>query len=187
MGHGHLYGADLRSIPAWAGGLVHCWLLWRPARSIPAWAGASHAVFKPGHELRVDPRVGGGVASTPAFAAARHGRSPRGRGRRHRRRPGKRARGSIPAWAGASRQTMVPYLMDSVDPRVGGGVPARRTQRASSRGRSPRGRGRRAGSFSRDTLLSGPMRWSRSAVAWCRWISASRNITRCWFRDTSRC
>ncbi len=52
--------------------------------------------------------------------------------------------GSIPAWAGETWVASTIGEKKEVDPRVGGGDPAARCSGGVARGRSPRGRGRRA-------------------------------------------
>ncbi len=70
------------------------------------------------------------------------GRSPRGRGRPHRRPTGSVGDRSIPAWAGETPPIWTCTSSAAVDPRVGGGDDSGHEARFSRDGRSPRGRGR---------------------------------------------
>ena len=69
-------------------------------RSIPAWAGETATLIFTSRRKAVYPRVGGGNNARSDKAALGIGLSPRGRGKRYRGLAGKRAAGSIPAWAG---------------------------------------------------------------------------------------
>ncbi len=113
--------------------------------SIPAWAGETPKEKRRPRRDWVDPRVGGGDRRRRPAAPVPHGRSPRGRGRRHRLPPWRGHPGSIPAWAGETRRAHPRPTRSSVDPRVGGGDSARAARRACRWGRSPRGRGRQGG------------------------------------------
>src|SRR5690606_16204920 len=110
-------------------------------RSIPAWAGEP-GWTAPGHSRwGVDPRVGGGAATSAIIAQSLSGRSPRGRGSPV---PGAAAAqrwGSIPAWAGEPRRGISRKTTTGVDPRVGGGAWFAAGALIVLLGRSPRGRG----------------------------------------------
>ena len=128
-------------------------------RSIPAWAGETRAGVHSKSERRVYPRVGGGnvVGAGPKKPSA--GLSPRGRGKRSRRRPEKAVGGSIPAWAGETRYKTSTIDGRTVYPRVGGGNFAAADHIGVVEGLSPRGRGKRC-------LSLAAARCSGSIPAW---------------------
>ncbi len=111
-------------------------------RSIPAWAGETRAGLWAGCGRAVDPRVGGGDVSAGCSITPPNGRSPRGRGRRHRVRVNNDPTRSIPAWAGETRSPAGRRPRRRVDPRVGGGDGHGAQPSWMLSGRSPRGRGR---------------------------------------------
>ena len=90
----------------------------------------------------VYPRVGGGNRLARREREGPEGLSPRGRGKLSGSREAIRRRGSIPAWAGETRQSLGIRRMPGVYPRVGGGNrPAAQTA-CLCQGLSPRGRGK---------------------------------------------
>ena len=94
------------------------------------------------------------------------GSSPRGRGKRQKRRPGDQGIGLIPAWAGKTTACAQPQSRSAAHPRVGGeNCPARRCDRVRH-GSSPRGRGKQT----RRTF----------GVAGIRLIPAWAGKTQCW-------
>ncbi len=113
--------------------------------SIPAWAGATRAPHGAHTRARVHPRVGGGDYGRRRRSGDAAGPSPRGRGRRTTPRPAAARRGSIPAWAGATRCASCAQTRSGVHPRVGGGDAIALPTRTASTGPSPRGRGRLSG------------------------------------------
>ena len=90
-------------------------------RSIPAWAGETRWVKVSPGTYEVYPRVGGGNATAGGHGLPAGGLSPRGRGKRYRRRARTTRRRSIPAWAGETRPFPCPGRCLEVYPRVGGG------------------------------------------------------------------
>ncbi len=117
---------------------------YRGKGSIPAWAGETPEPARSCRSTWVDPRVGGGDGARARRGGEWAGRSPRGRGRRGGMGDSGEPRRSIPAWAGETRSAPTPGGGSAVDPRVGGGDLVRVPTTRSARGRSPRGRGRRA-------------------------------------------
>ena len=113
-------------------------------RSIPAWAGetARHAQRRLCAE--VYPRVGGGNRRVGFGGTPTGGLSPRGRGKRDNAVDAGVIAGSIPAWAGETRQTPHATTRFGVYPRVGGGNPWRCQRLRSRPGLSPRGRGKQS-------------------------------------------
>ena len=91
------------------------------SRSIPAWAGETWPAAICLSCSRVYPRVGGGNPSGRDIEIAGHGLSPRGRGKRRRRRNAAMDTRSIPAWAGETGGWPVVVKAVEVYPRVGGG------------------------------------------------------------------
>ena len=73
-------------------------------RSIPAWAGEPSQSKTFSMRRWVYPRVGGGTQPTLPVLHAPDGLSPRGRGNRHNQKRFQCADGSIPAWAGMSKE-----------------------------------------------------------------------------------
>ena len=94
--------------------------------------------------LRDHPRVGGGDTLAGNLAALEAGPSPRGRGRHKGPIIDRDLDGTIPAWAGETRDVRSWWLMDGDHPRVGGGDSAKRSFLMANVGPSPRGRGRLA-------------------------------------------
>ena len=90
-------------------------------RSIPAWAGETNTPGSWDNARRVYPRVGGGNAPSRLTIRSNSPLSPRGRGKRRRRVPGRAHGRSIPAWAGETPPTPQPMPCWGVYPRVGGG------------------------------------------------------------------
>ena len=129
------------------------------AGSIPAWAGETAAQTEPPAGARVYPRVGGGNHRNGVTIVTPTGLSPRGRGK-----PASFAAlagelGSIPAWAGETGQAILRGVPAKVYPRVGGGNMRPSSVMRSGWGLSPRGRGKRLGIVSANTI-------GRSIPAW---------------------
>ena len=110
-------------------------------RSIPACAGEPAARRKQGRETEVYPRVCGGTGGSTTPTRALAGLSPRVRGNPHRPRRTPRRPWSIPACAGEPWPQAPPMHRGTVYPRVCGGTPRRRPDRADGHGLSPRVRG----------------------------------------------
>ena len=110
--------------------------------SIPAWAGETRLVECNGDVGKVYPRVGGGNVGYFKPRLFQHGLSPRGRGKRSRRRQTAASLGSIPAWAGETQLRRRLCMGREVYPRVGGGNEQYAHHRICYRGLSPRGRGK---------------------------------------------
>ena len=111
-------------------------------RSIPAWAGET-GIDAIGFDVNgVYPRVGGGNALPIIFHKSIGGLSPRGRGKHRLDAPSVPKARSIPAWAGETKLLAVFVHLAKVYPRVGGGNQRRQTPHATTRGLSPRGRGK---------------------------------------------
>ena len=91
----------------------------------------------------VYPRVGGGTDGIGAQAEAVQGLSPRGRGNPQTVAASRSYEGSIPAWAGEPRLSVVDLYDVGVYPRVGGGTQPRHLHTIDFPGLSPRGRGNR--------------------------------------------
>ena len=117
----------------------------RSLRSIPAWAGETPIPGPGRYPTPVYPRVGGGNAAGGGYPFPAGGLSPRGRGKRPRRRSLFSQAGSIPAWAGETPGPGTPGCSSRVYPRVGGGNPLHRRIPAFRDGLSPRGRGKLQG------------------------------------------
>ena len=111
--------------------------------SIPAWAGEPACPRRRQPTWRVYPRVGGGTASITHQATSRTGLSPRGRGNLIDLASQRKAKGSIPAWAGEPDAHDLVNTVAGVYPRVGGGTAVTALASLSARGLSPRGRGNR--------------------------------------------
>ena len=112
--------------------------------SIPAWAGETEAITAEDCPQRVYPRVGGGnLLLVGLFFLS--GLSPRGRGKLYRAGVGVGKRRSIPAWAGETGTRGGIVGNARVYPRVGGGNGQDLGHYLTSRGLSPRGRGKRLG------------------------------------------
>ena len=90
-------------------------------RSIPAWAGETRRRLWRRGRWRVYPRVGGGNDGGADSPIALGGLSPRGRGKRCKRRLAHRGARSIPAWAGETLTAQSRHDGSAVYPRVGGG------------------------------------------------------------------
>ena len=112
-------------------------------RSIPAWAGETLISADTNTTAAVYPRVGGGNLREANLPIHYDGLSPRGRGKRHRRRSNRGLDRSIPAWAGETLCAHDSRRRIMVYPRVGGGNRACSVWRRSLDGLSPRGRGKR--------------------------------------------
>ncbi len=121
---------------------------------IPAGAGETGTPGRSTLILWVDPRGCGGDSSNSISAVSAWGGSPRVRGRRHRRLDGPFRRGWIPAGAGETRRTSSRCATPRVDPRGCGGDAHQARDRSSSRGGSPRVRGR-PGEYPRRTGFDG--------------------------------
>ena len=109
--------------------------------STPAWAGKPTDTFRAGHDIGVDPRVGGEACSPAWTTMFRWGRPPRGRGSHQDCVQADLGLGSTPAWAGKPSDHRPSTLMPRVDPRVGGEAGVRTGLGAEAEGRPPRGRG----------------------------------------------
>ena len=112
-------------------------------RTIPACAGETHSPSPSESAHRVHPRVCGGNLERAAVPAAVGGPSPRVRGKLDPVRGGAGDGGSIPACAGETRTPSEPSPRRRVHPRVCGGNPLPASRPCSSRGPSPRVRGKR--------------------------------------------
>ena len=111
-------------------------------RSIPAWAGETKNIVFVFVGSWVYPRVGGGNRRRDDELLARHGLSPRGRGK-HLGGVNANVRiGSIPAWAGETRSLPCIATTRTVYPRVGGGNIVSQLINPCQLGLSPRGRGK---------------------------------------------
>ena len=93
--------------------------------------------------MAVYPRVGGGNLRCHRRQCHRRGLSPRGRGKLSAVVGSGGSRRSIPAWAGETAPNVEERNAGGVYPRVGGGNVSPRHHPATSRGLSPRGRGKR--------------------------------------------
>ena len=112
------------------------------ARSIPAYAGETGAPISYAHGPQVDPRVCGGNVSGCSLRKIRSGRSPRMRGKRQCAAHRTHVERSIPAYAGETASSTIRRWSFTVDPRVCGGNSRPMRRSSSSRGRSPRMRGK---------------------------------------------
>ena len=110
---------------------------------IPAWAGKTFPACRCYTRARAHPRVGGENGTLIDSYVTGEGSSPRGRGKLCPRVAGAGDDGLIPAWAGKTGQQLTCARARRAHPRVGGENSTRRTSPASSRGSSPRGRGKR--------------------------------------------
>ena len=73
--------------------------------------------------------------------------------------------GSIPAWAGETRLTLLPIIHYTVYPRVGGGNRAQRRRTLAQLGLSPRGRGKRISSAPNRNLTRSIPAWAGETAA----------------------
>ncbi len=111
--------------------------------TIPARAGTTRPRSRTTSTRGDDPRAGGDDFAV-SFTHVQHvGRSPRGRGRRHRRAHELANPRTIPARAGTTTTATARALGCGDDPRAGGDDVQPPTSDIAPRGRSPRGRGRR--------------------------------------------
>ena len=92
-----------------------------PVGSIPAWAGETGRCGSASSPGRVYPRVGGGNLNRSFPGLNLPGLSPRGRGKQREQNKGVQDAGSIPAWAGETKNPAVQGPGRRVYPRVGGG------------------------------------------------------------------
>ena len=113
-------------------------------RLIPAWAGKTSPFRSARPPSRAHPRVGGENSPDPNSDAICFGSSPRGRGKLEVGVVPGGAEGLIPAWAGKTRCAQGATVACRAHPRVGGENYQAVTFYRSSRGSSPRGRGKRA-------------------------------------------
>ena len=111
-------------------------------RSIPACAGETAPPALRPVRRGVDPRVRGGDNTLLATSPFSAGRSPRARGRLLASVTVILTGRSIPACAGETTKLYGCMQDFRVDPRVRGGDPRNSAQSSSSKGRSPRARGR---------------------------------------------
>ena len=114
--------------------------------SIPAGAGETVLDDEHGAMEQVDPRGCGGDDSRLRAFFRVSGRSPRVRGRPGHHRATTHPGGSIPAGAGETREWHIVLARIVVDPRGCGGDSSSMAAATTSQGRSPRVRGRHAGS-----------------------------------------
>ncbi len=122
----------------------------RPRRSIPACAGEAGARRPSALQKMVDPRVCGGGFHAETGRATACGRSPRVRGRLQTGPQSYWLPRSIPACAGEALLSGTDAPSARVDPRVCEGGALTSTLTSARRGRSPRVRGRRQKSASRN-------------------------------------
>ena len=113
----------------------------------PACAGETSAAAVPDVRGRVHPRVRGGDLGPPTVTPSLTGSSPRARGRLDPVRYELGVRGFIPACAGETHRHSAPSCSPRVHPRVRGGDTVSASPFQSTRGSSPRARGRRAVAF----------------------------------------
>ena len=112
----------------------------RASRLIPARAGKTGAGAGVG--VRAHPRAGGENPAAQEAASLTRGSSPRGRGKRCRRRRPPTRRGLIPARAGKTIGRDGVSDVKRAHPRAGGENMFYETELADARGSSPRGRGK---------------------------------------------
>ena len=112
------------------------------ARLIPAWAGKTRHAFRAPAGNAAHPRVGGENLDKGASGLMASGSSPRGRGKRLIRVSVSISRWLIPAWAGKTLRILAASALRWAHPRVGGENCAAWTRQRSTRGSSPRGRGK---------------------------------------------
>ena len=115
----------------------------RDRRLIPAWAGKTAVGPVRGVGCQAHPRVGGENSGLCPCAVVGGGSSPRGRGKRPAQPVRGRQRRLIPAWAGKTARPDNASGVPAAHPRVGGENCVAWTRRRSTRGSSPRGRGKR--------------------------------------------
>ena len=116
----------------------------RAPRLIPARAGKTvHPIRRCGRN-RAHPRAGGENFASASTVLKKPGSSPRGRGKRRRLVVAGDHVGLIPARAGKTSSAPSWQASRPAHPRAGGENAARRVLRGTSRGSSPRGRGKRA-------------------------------------------
>ena len=109
--------------------------------SIPAWAGEPFPFVRIFDWMRVYPRVGGGTSRLMPVNYNASGLSPRGRGNPRAIEHGMCPDWSIPAWAGEPAADSLAHVPGGVYPRVGGGTPIGHCVTIAPWGLSPRGRG----------------------------------------------
>ena len=114
-----------------------------PVRSIPAYAGEPIPARMPLNCGTVYPRVCGGTRGRHIHRRYTRGLSPRMRGNPAAAQAGRRALGSIPAYAGEPTRCRILTLADWVYPRVCGGTRPAYALAAVPCGLSPRMRGNR--------------------------------------------
>ena len=112
-------------------------------RAIPAWAGAPLAFISNNERFSGHPRVGGGTGIPEEEARKWPGPSPRGRGHLHWVTSAALIVRAIPAWAGAPQSVDQPQFLSEGHPRVGGGTSDEGRGGGGCVGPSPRGRGHR--------------------------------------------
>ena len=112
-------------------------------RLIPARAGKTSHFVHVGVFRGAHPRAGGENWARRQSASSRSGSSPRGRGKHGRPAVQHRAPGLIPARAGKTTRGGEAPCRCAAHPRAGGENGLRCSQKASSVGSSPRGRGKR--------------------------------------------
>ena len=112
-----------------------------PPRFIPAWAGNTAYALRIANTSPVHPRVGGEHLKLTVLVSDINGSSPRGRGTQRKCDEICANIRFIPAWAGNTSTTSLPWLVGSVHPRVGGEHISKLTVLVLINGSSPRGRG----------------------------------------------
>ena len=116
----------------------------------------------------VYPRVGGGNGISSRSEPSGRGLSPRGRGKQAFVDARRAVVGSIPAWAGETAGVVSHRHRYEVYPRVGGGNADASESRPTSKGLSPRGRGKPQG-------CDAPTAAKRSIPAWAGETSDMRS------------
>ena len=111
-------------------------------RLIPAWAGKTMSTWESYYPTGAHPRVGGENGLSSTGRSAWYGSSPRGRGKPCNTGTSVVCAGLIPAWAGKTLSPLSVLLRAPAHPRVGGENQLPHLSLSSSRGSSPRGRGK---------------------------------------------
>ena len=117
----------------------------------PAWAGKRHTAASAAARWRDYPRVGGEEMCRTTPARGRRGLPPRGRGRGRRLKPSRPEHRITPAWAGKRACEAYQREPSGDYPRVGGEESHLHPAKNRPSGLPPRGRGRGAESYHRDT------------------------------------
>ena len=125
------------------------------------------------------PRVGGENARLNFGVCVFAGSSPRGRGKRSRRRHRPQSRRLIPAWAGKTYLARTRPGCQAAHPRVGGENLDYRERAGDDAGSSPRGRGKRVQPLARELRARLIPAWAgktRSAWRAGRWRRAHPRV-----------